>query len=130
MSDAEYAAFDAFIEANDDLRDARGSIIERNSARAPWNDFLDARIAQQITTLQGQKIELTLDIENLFSLLGSSLGEVRGVGFQRYNLVDFNGYTDDGRQILSFEAPEDDDVAEISDFASRWRMQFGLRYTF
>ena len=130
MSDEDFAAFDAFIEANDDLRAARGSIIERNSARAPWNDFLDARIAQQITTLRGQRVELTLDIENLFSLLGSSLGEVRGVDFQRFNLVDFNGYTADGRQILSFDTPEADEIAEVSDFASRWRMQFGLRYTF
>ena len=132
MSDADWTAFNAFIDANDDLSAARGTIIERNSARAPWNDFLDARIAQQITTVRGQRVELTLDIENLFSLLGSSLGEVRGVGFQRFNLVDFNGYTADGRQILAFDADnaQPDDIAEVSDFASRWRMQFGLRYTF
>ena len=124
------AAFQAFIDANEDLSDARGSIIERNSARAPWNNFLDARIAQQITTLRGQRIELTLDIENLFSLLGSSLGEVRTVDFQRYNLVDFRGYDAQGRQIVSFDEPGEDDIAEVSDFASRWRMQFGVRYTF
>ena len=124
------AAFQAFIDANEDLSAARGSIIERNSARAPWNDFFDARIAQQITTVQGQKIELTLDIENLFSLLGSSLGDVRTVDFQRYNLVDFRSYDAQGRQIISFDAPSEDDIAQVSDFASRWRMQFGLRYTF
>ena len=124
------AAFQAFIDANGDLSAARGSIIERNSARAPWNDFLDARISQQITTLRGQRVELTLDIENLFSLLGSSLGEVRTVDFQRYNLVDFRGYDAQGRQIISFDPPGEDDVAEVSDFASRWRMQFGVRYTF
>ena len=124
------AAFQAFIDANEDLSDARGSIIERNSARSPWNNFLDARIAQQITTINGQRIELTLDIENLFSLLGSSLGEVSFVDFQRYNLVDFRGYDAQGRQIISFESPEEDDIAEVSDFASRWRMQLGLRYTF
>ena len=124
------AAFQAFIDANDDLRDARGSIVERNSARAPWNDFLDARITQQITTLRGQRIELSLNVENLFSLLGSSLGDVRTVDFQRYNLVDFRGYDAQGRQIISFDPPEEGDIAEVSDFASRWRMQFGVRYTF
>ena len=56
--------------------------------------------------VRGQRVELTLDIENLFSLLGSSLGEVRTVDFQRYNLVDFRGYDDQGRQIISFDAPE------------------------
>lgn len=130
MSDEDWSAFDAFIEANDDLRESRGSIVDRNSARSPWNDFLDARITQQITTLQGQKVELTLDIQNVLSLLGSSLGEVRGVGFQRFNLVNFDGYTDDGRQILEFDTPDDDRIFDVSNFASRWRMQFGLRYTF
>ena len=130
ISDEDWAALDAFIEATPSLREQRGQIFERNSARAPWNDFLDARITQQITTLQGQKVELTLDVENLFSLLGSSLGEVRFVDFQRYNLIDFQGYTDDGRQIISFDAPEEGDIAEISNFQSRWRMQLGLRYTF
>lgn len=130
ISDEDWAALDAYIEATPSLRDQRGQIFERNSARAPWNDFLDARITQQITTLQGQKVELTLDIENLFSLLGSSLGEVRFVDFQRYNLIDFGGYTDDGRQIIAFDTPEEGDIAEVSDFQSRWRMQLGLRYTF
>ena len=124
------AAFQAFIDANDDLRAARGSIVERNSARAPWNDFLDARISQQITTVQGQRVELTLDVENVLSLLGSSLGEVRGVDFQRFNLVDFRRYDAEGRQVISFETPDEDDLYEVSDFASRWRMQFGVRYTF
>ncbi|MEM7787640.1 MAG: TonB-dependent receptor, partial [Bacteroidota bacterium] len=123
------AAFQAFIDGNDDLSDARGSIIERNSGRAPWNDFLDARISQQITTLNGQNIELSLDIQNVLSLLGVG-GEVTFVDDQRFELVDFQGYDTQGRQIISFDPTDDDDVYEVSDFASRWRMQLGLRYTF
>ncbi|WP_412070296.1 carboxypeptidase regulatory-like domain-containing protein [Rubrivirga sp. IMCC43871] len=127
MSDADYAAFDAFIEANEDLRSQRGQIFERNSTRAPWLHFLDARIAQSIETITGQDVEITLDIQNVFDLLGSDLGDVETVG-DRFELVDFQGYTADGRQILEFETP--DTVAEVSDFASRWRMQLGLRYNF
>ncbi len=127
MSDEDYAAFDAFIEANEDLRSQRGQIFERNSTRAPWLHFLDARIAQRIQTVSGQNVEITLDIQNLFDLLGSSLGEVRTVG-DRFTLVDFQGYDDQGRQRLAFSTP--DTVAEVSDFASRWRMQLGLRYNF
>ncbi|WP_420454656.1 TonB-dependent receptor [Rubrivirga sp.] len=127
MSDEDFAAFDAFIESNEALREQRGQIFERNSTRAPWLHFLDARIAQSIQTLTGQDVEITLDIQNVFDLLGSDLGQVETVG-DSFNLVDFRGYTADGRQILEFETP--DTIAEVSDFASRWRMQLGLRYNF
>ena len=124
------AAFQAFIDANDDLSDARARSSNATRRARRGTTSSTPRISQQITTLRGQRIELTLDIENLLSLLGSSLGEVRTVDFQRYNLVDFRGYDDEGRQIISFDAPGENDVAEVSDFASRWRMQFGVRYTF
>ena len=130
MSDEDWAAFDAFIEANDDLAEQRGQIVERNSARGPWNDFLDARIAQQITTLQGQRVEITLDVLNVLNLLNPDWGQVEFVDFQRYGLVGFQGYTADGRQILTFDTPDDGDIFETSNLASRWQMQLGVRYTF
>lgn len=124
---AAAAAFQAFIDGNEDLSAQRGQIFERNSTRAPWLSFFDARLAQSVQTVTGQDVEITLDIQNLFDLLGSSLGEVETVG-DRFPLLDFEGYTDDGRQIVQFSAP--DQIAEVSDFASRWRMQLGLRYNF
>ena len=127
MSDEEWAAFDAFIESNEDLASQRGQIFERNSARAPWLNFFDARIAQSIETITGQNIEITLDIQNVFDLLGSDLGEVKTVG-DRFQLLEIDGYDAQGRQILSFETPNQ--IAQVSDFASRWRAQFGVRYTF
>ena len=127
MSDEDWAAFDAFIEANEDLASQRGQIFERNSTRAPWLNFFDARLAQSIETITGQDIEITLDIQNVFDLLGTDIGQVETVG-DRYTLVDYDGYTADGRQILSFSTP--DSIAQVSDFASRWRMQFGVRYNF
>ena len=121
------AAFQAFIDANEDLSRQRGQIFERNSTRAPWLNFLDARIAQSIQTLTGQDVEITLDIQNVFNLLGSSLGDVETVG-DRFDLVDFEGYDAQGRQIIQFSDPGE--IADVSDFASRWRMQLGLRYNF
>ncbi len=126
--DPEGAAdFQAFIDGNEELASQRGQIFERNSARAPWLNFFDARIAQSIQTLTGQDVEVTLDIQNVFNLLGSSLGDVETVG-DRYQLLELRGYDDEGRQIISFETP--DQIADVSDFASRWRMQLGLRYNF
>ena len=121
------AAFQAFIDGNEALSSQRGQIFKRNSARAPWLHFLDARIAQRIQTLGGQNVEITLDIQNVLDLLGTSLGQVETVG-DRFALVEFEGYDDEGRQIIQF--PEPGDVADVSDFASRWRMQLGLRYNF
>ena len=94
------AAFQAFIDAaNEDLSSQRGQIFERNSTRAPWLHFFDARVAQRIQTLSGQDVEITLDIQNVFDLLGSSLGQVETVG-DRFALVEFEGYDDQGRQII------------------------------
>ena len=121
------AAFQAFIDANEDLSRQRGQIFERNSTRAPWLNFFDARIAQRIETLSGQNVEISLDIQNVFSLLGSRLGDVETVG-DRFGLLGFNGYTADGRQRITFSDPGE--VADVDSFLSRWRMQLGLRYTF
>lgn len=121
------AAFQSFIDGNEALSSQRGQIFERNSTRAPWLHFFDARIAQSIQTLTGQDVQITLDIQNVFDLLGSSLGQVETVG-DSYELVEFFGYDDDGRQIIGFETPTT--IAEVNDFASRWRMQLGLRYNF
>lgn len=127
LDPAGAAAFQAFIDGNEDLSRQRGQIFERNSTRAPWLNFFDARIAQSIETISGQDIEITLDIQNVFDLLGSSLGEVKTVG-DRFGLVDFEGYDDQGRQIIQFSDPGE--IADVSDFASRWRAQLGLRYNF
>lgn len=121
------AAFQAFIDANEDLSRQRGQIFERNSTRAPWLNFFDARIAQSIETLSGQNVEITLDIQNVFDLLGTDIGEVKTVG-DSFGLIGFNGYTSDGRQRITFSDPGE--IADVSDFASRWRMQLGLRYNF
>ena len=120
-------AFQDFIDANEALSSQRGQIFERNSTRAPWLNFFDARVAQSIQTLTGQDVEITLDIQNLFDLLGTSLGEVKTVG-DRFALVEFEGYDDQGRQVIQFSDPGE--IADVSDFASRWRMQLGLRYNF
>ncbi|PAP76672.1 TonB-dependent receptor [Rubrivirga marina] len=127
IDDAEWTALDAFIEGNEALREQRGQIFERNSTRAPWLHFLDARVAQSIQTLTGQDVEITLDIQNVLDLLGTDLGQVETVG-DRFELLEFGGYDAQGRQIISFETPTT--IAEVSDFASRWRMQLGLRYNF
>ena len=121
------AAFQAFIDGNEALSEQRGQIFERNSTRAPWLNFFDARIAQSVETLTGQNVEITLDIQNVFDLLGTDIGQVETVG-DRYELVDFRSYDAQGRQVISFSTP--DSIPSVDDFASRWRMQLGLRYNF
>jgi outer membrane receptor protein involved in Fe transport len=128
MSDADWTAFNALIEANPALRSQRGQIFERNSARLPWQNVLDARLTQEIQTLRGQRVEITLDVLNVLNLLNSDWGQVEFVDESRFVLVNFDGYAPDGRARLS--RPNTGEVGTPSDLASRWQMQLGLRYTF
>lgn len=144
MSDADWAAFDRYITSDALLSQYRGKIVPRNEAREPWLNQLDLQLAQEIPTFKGQKIQLTLTINNVLNLLNPSWGWQYFVplppgdfsGQTRYALVDFNGYETDGRPKLAFRSPTADaqtgvlNIFQRDFILSRWQMQIGLRYSF
>ncbi len=138
VSDADWAEIETFINSSSALQDARGKIFPRNSARAPWQNRLDMRIAQKIPSISGQKFELTLDMLNVLSLLKESWGDVQFVRFDAQNLFNFNGYDSEGKPIVDLDVFDrngdgtvtEDDVFQTSDLVSRWQIQLGLRYSF
>lgn len=143
---------DAFIESNNALDEARGSIIRRNTATAPWQNIVDVKLSQTIDTFKGQNVKFTVDIENVLNLLNDSWGRIKGTSFNSLTAWNFRGYvkpSDVGTSVNGRVLTEDDvgkprvsfeertvrekisgrlfDTREIS---SRWRMRLGVVYTF
>jgi hypothetical protein len=127
ISDEDWAALNSFIENDKYLSRYRGDIFPRNAARAPWHNQVDFRFAQEVPTLAGQRLELTLDILNLGNLINSDWGVLRTT-FWDERIITYEGRAEDGRSIIRFSDPGD--VATPSNLASRWQMQLGVRYSF
>ncbi|WP_234567530.1 TonB-dependent receptor [Rhodohalobacter sp. 614A] len=140
--------FDAWIESESSLSDARGGHVERNTAREDWTNYLDFKVTQEIETFGGQSIELSASVINALNLLNSEWGVRKGVSYNNHQAIYFQQYVDQdfinenpeyglsssdiGKPVISFDPEEqlDDNKFEVSDFTSRWQMQFSVRYNF
>ncbi|MBL3654915.1 TonB-dependent receptor [Fulvivirga sediminis] len=122
----------AFIEGHDYLRENRGKIAERNGARTPWYNRFDLRVMQEFKVMVKDKknrIQLTMDIENVGNLLNKDWGRAYSVSYGTYNLLQFRGIDEaTGRGIYRYSDRED--PWNVDNLASVWRMQLGLRYIF
>lgn len=128
LYDVDFAVLQELIGSRDALQDARGSIFERNSDRGPWQNFLDFSLRQEVRTIAGQRFEISWDVENVLSLLGLEAGEIKFID-STVEIARFNGYTNAGLPILD-AIMSTDRLIQKSDFASRWRMQLGVKYIF
>lgn len=140
--------FDNWISSERSLSDFRGDHVERNTAREPWTSFLDLKITQEVQTFNGQSVEFSASLVNVLNFVNSDWGIREGVSFNNYRAFDFWQYVDQdfindnpglgltnadlGKPVVSFD-PEnvtDDEKFDVSDFSSRWQMQFTVRYNF
>ncbi len=129
----KYADLDAFINGNTYLSENRGKISERNAANNPWSEYIDLKITQDIPDFVGLgSFQLSLDILNFANFLNSDWGKVEFTSFD-YQAVRLQGrITYQGKAntpVYSFTKPNNNSAYSISDLASRWSMQFGIRYT-
>lgn len=123
------------IDQFPELADQKGKIMERYSVTQPWRNDLDMRITQTIKTMGKQKIELTLDFQNLLSMINTDWGQVLYVSNNSYNLIRYNGIDEATGKIRILYRPnakgnDRNDIFTVSDFSSRWQMQLGVRYNF
>jgi outer membrane receptor protein involved in Fe transport len=68
------AAFFAFVNKVDCLRNAKGSIIGRNTCTTPWINQTDISIEQGLPTFRGQNISIRLDGINFMNFLNKNWG--------------------------------------------------------
>jgi hypothetical protein len=125
-----YAALNAFINNDSYLSSHRGQIVPRNGGTAPWQNTVNLRLAEDIPTISGQSIELTLDIFNVLNLLNSKWGAIKYVPNGTYSLLTFKGMNAQGQPTFAFTPPASGSIFQNSDLLSRWQLQLGARYTF
>jgi hypothetical protein len=124
----QWKNLNAFIENDPYLSSRRGQYAERNGAETPWEHQIDLRISQDLATNIGNKkhgLQLTFDIFNFTNLLNKDWGRQYFVSNQALSLLN----VDAGRKGFTYR--NTNPVGwDVSDFASRWQMQIGVRYIF
>lgn len=137
----------SFLNEFDELDEQRGKISNRYSLRQPWRNNLDIRISQDIPLVKGQKIQISLDILNFMNLISPEWGYQYFITNSSYSLLSFEGYVSQAEINAGFYKQEDlnkikagfvpdfrgnkrNDIFNVSDLASRWQMQLGIRYYF
>lgn len=136
------AAFDAFIDKSSYLSSRRGNFTQRNGGFTPWNNQLDFRFAQDFKFGSGkhkQVITFTYDIVNLTNLLNKKWGQYyfSANTFNSTSSIGLapakNGTPSFGNAATSYPKYTFADPGlpySVDLFASRWQMQFGIRYAF
>ncbi len=116
---------------NDDayLKDHRGQIMQRNGASTPWSKYLDMRLTQDSPTMEGQNLQITLDILNVLNLINHDWGYSKYVPNQSDLLMRFEGL-DAATQKPTYSFKHAPDPYQTSQLSSRWQMQLGIRYSF
>jgi len=137
---AQAAAFDAFIDSDKYLKTRRGQFTERNGARTPWNYQADFRFSQDFKIVEKgthkHTLSFTYDIVNLTNLLNKNWG-VQYFSPNTFNSMASVGLssTTGGAGSATTYPTYTFDKTNTSNyskdfFASRFQMQFGLRYSF
>ncbi len=132
--------FEDFIINDKYLSKRRGQFAERNGARLPFTNILDANISQEFMLKVGQqthKIAVTLDIFNLTNLLNKNAGKIFFLSNDQTSVVNFRGFQT-GTTIPTFQffKPRDNkpyitnDVQTSANTSSRWNGQLTFRYSF
>lgn len=126
---AQFDSLNNYINRESCLAGQRGKIMQRDSCRNPWANYLNASLSWTLPQVRGQRLEISADVFNLLHLLNSDWGVVRTTsGFEGQNLVRRTGYdVVNQRNIYSLALPQQN-VQSVS--ASRWRVQLGAKYAF
>ncbi|PTT02561.1 TonB-dependent receptor [Pedobacter sp. HMWF019] len=135
---SQVAALDAFIDGDKYLKNKRGQFTERNGARTPWNVQADFRFSQDFVVVgsgaKKQTLTFTYDIVNLTNLLNKNWG------VQYFSPNTYNSMASVGMKLVkagtattypTYNFQQSNTSTYSKDFfASRFQMQFGLRYSF
>ncbi|HVH38806.1 MAG TPA: TonB-dependent receptor [Gemmatimonadaceae bacterium] len=69
--------FEDFIQKQACLNEHRGTVMQRNSCRSPFQQRLDMSIRQSLPQLRGHALTLQLDIVNVPNLINRSWGQLK-----------------------------------------------------
>jgi Carboxypeptidase regulatory-like domain len=139
----QWAQLNAFINQDNYLSAHRGEVAKANSVILPYFKKLDLNITQDISIKTGKNadadrhtLRLSLDILNVGNLLNKYWGVVKSptvTNFLRYEGLGADGKTPSfsfTQQDATNLTPYVNSFANSTSIASRWQMQFGIRYLF
>jgi outer membrane receptor for ferrienterochelin and colicin len=131
----QLADLNAFIDGQDCLSSSRGHILARNSCRNPWSNLVNTRLATSLPLMSGHAVELSWDIFNVLNMFDNEWGAFKQVsGFEvGPSFLRSVGYdVANNRPIYNFSPPAADQIVKTvrGPNSSRWRMQFGAKYSF
>jgi len=126
-----------FINGHPCLNSQRGTIMKRNSCRAPWDKVVNLSARQSLPTLHGQNFILQLDIFNFLNLLNKDWG-ARDFGstnspqiLQRRSFVAAPGHTprmaDQAQGVFNYVSTNQFNTQNAS---SNYALQLQLKYSF
>lgn len=130
------AAFDQYI-ANEPCLDAqRGQIMDRNSCRQPWQNFLNLTLRQSLPRFgNNNAVSVELGIFNLLNLLNRDWGQIKttnGIIFFDYPVLTARSYdVATQRHRFNFNPKQVDNrfISTTSPFNS-YQIQLSARYAF
>jgi hypothetical protein len=139
----QWAQLNAFIGQDNYLSSHRGQIADANAVVIPYFKKMDVNITQDISIKTGNKpdadrhtLRLSLDILNVGNLLNKYWGIVKAptvTNFLRYEGLGADGKTPSfsfTQQDAANMIPYVNSFSNSTSIASRWQMQFGIRYLF
>jgi len=139
-ADEQWEDLNAFIGGNDYLKENRGSVVERNALRMPFEHTLDLKFMQEfkfkVSADRENKIQLTFDIFNFTNLLNKDWGRTHyALGdYGAFRVLRFEGYEDGtNTPTYTYINKSGDETYGIDDSglqSSRWQAQIGVRYIF
>jgi hypothetical protein len=124
---AQRTALRNFIVQDDHLKENRGGYAEKYGILSPWYSRYDLRILQDFILGNQNKIQFSIDILNIGNLISSSWGVRQFPSNTQPIGVVVDG---SGNPTYSFDPSLQNTFTNDFSLASRWQVQFGLRYTF
>ncbi len=127
----QWANLERYIENDPYLRSKKGSHVERNGGRTPWNQQLDLRLMQQFVFKNGQKLQLMFDFINISNWVSATWGRqyfVSNTTNAGYALLTFLKRENDKPQFR-FDNPTTKPF-QFDPTASRAQGQVGLKFIF
>ncbi|HLB36889.1 MAG TPA: carboxypeptidase regulatory-like domain-containing protein [Gemmatimonadales bacterium] len=130
------AALNQYIAGEPCLAAQRGGIMERNSCRQPWQNFLNLTLRQSLPRFgNNNAVSLELGIFNVLNLLNDDWGQIKSTGriiFFDYGILQARSYDVAAQQHrFTFNPTEVTNryVSTTSPFNS-YQIQLSARYTF
>jgi hypothetical protein len=111
-----------------------GGVAPRNVNNVPWVTQTDLAIRQNIPLPGRHSLQLSVDIFNFWNLIDDESGHLQYVQFGTITPIEYEGVTEDGIPIYTLGSvitdPEDTPLYDTDNLRSRWRLRFGVRWSF